>query len=213
MKLRQKFTLMIAIPIIAIGGVFGVGIYNFINIRSLVQNIILLEGDRISISEADRDSYQALVAELRSVNSASLEEAETYKLDFEENIQQTLDRVVTAEPRYTNEMKSVLNDFRDDYNTWTENSGEIIQRALNVAGGNARSVVAEQQAIESFNSVRNLIDELGELINNELELSLSLQRRLNVENALSLVLNGDRDFYQAYTAVLLLDKAATRRSL
>ena len=116
MKLRQKFTLMIAIPIIAIGGVFGVGIYNFINIRSLVQNIILLEGDRISISEADRDSYQALVAELRSVNSASLEEAETYKLDFEENIQQTLDRVVAAEPRYTNEMKSVLNDFRDDYN-------------------------------------------------------------------------------------------------
>ena len=212
MKLRQKFTLMIAIPIIAIGGVFGVGIYNFINIRSLVQNIILLEGDRISISEADRDSYQALVAELRSVNSASLEEAETYKLDFEENIQQTLDRVVTAEPRYTNEMKSVLNDFRDDYNTWTENSGEIIQRALNVAGGNARSVVAEQQAIESFNSVRNLIDELGELINNELELSLSLQRRLNVENALSLVLNGDRDFYQAYTAVLLLDKAATREA-
>ena len=210
MKIRNKFTLMIAIPILAIVGVFTVGILNFINIRTLVNKVVLLESDRISISEADRDSYQALVAELRSVDSSDIEEARGYESDFNENIGQAFDGVSSAESRYTDQMKKLLDEYRMDYTSWTDHSGEIVERSLRVVEGNMQSALAEQQAIASFNSVRELIDQLGVLINNQLATNLSLQRRINLESAQSLILNGDRDFYQAYTAILLLEKAENK---
>ena len=55
--------------------------------------------------------------------------------------------------------------------------------------------------------MRDKIDILGELINNQLSGRLDLDRRKSLEKAQSLVLNGDRDAYQAYVAQLLSFKS------
>ena len=213
MKIRTKFSIMIAIPILAILGVFLVGMINFINTRESISDIVLLEADRINISEADRDSYQALENIQNAVDSSGIQEAESYNSSFEENADQVYSRTGSGKERFTADILTEYNNFEEDYNLWIKDGRDIAQKALNVVEGNKLIFEESRLAIQSFNNVRSNIDQLGELINRELSRNLSLTRRLNLENALSLVLNGDRDLYQAYVATLLIDRAETREEL
>ncbi len=210
MKIRSKFTIMVAIPIISTLAVFSVGIFNFLSIRNSVGAIVVLDNDRVQISEADRDAHQALIAELSIVDSANLSEAELYRDTFQENVGQTWDRITAGEERFSSDMLESLNKFREDYTEWEKFSNEIIQRELKVVEGNRIKNEAKLAAIAAFNNARVIIDQIGELIDTELKRDLSISRRLNLENALSLVLNGDRDFYQAYTATLLVESVSNR---
>ena len=213
MRIRSKFTIMVAIPVVAILAVFAVGIYNFISIQNDLDRIVMLQNDRIEISEADRDAHQAIIAIADLQESSNKAEAEGYMNDFRENVQQTSDRIMGAEERYTPEMRNVLREFSADFSTWSSSGDEIGNRSLAVIGGNNMIIEAEQRAVANFNDVRNIIDEIGAMIDTELTKDLSLRRRLELERALSTVLNGDRDFYQAYTATLLAVRAETREDL
>lgn len=213
MSIRSKFALMVAIPILAILGVFLVGIINFNGIQHSLSEIVLLEGDRVMISEADRDAYQALVAESNVLSSVTLNDAQKNKADFDENADQAYSRISGSTERYTPEMMKVLSNFELNYNNWVDLTNEVLKRALNVVDGNRMRIEAGRTAIASFNTVRGYIDEIGASIDQQLGGDLSLQRRRDLESALSLILNGDRDFYQAYVATLLIERSVTKEDL
>ena len=61
--------------------------------------------------------------------------------------------------------------------------------------------------------MRDRIDQIGEIINNQLTENISFSRRRDLEEAQSLVLNGDRDAYQAYLAQLQAPDATSKEQL
>ncbi len=207
MLIKTKFSIIVAIPIISIFGIFMIGIINFLNIQTDIQEVLALQNDRIMISEADRDAYQALVSEMNSTGALSVAEAEQALSDYEENAEQTLNRVGTGESRFSPGMVAIFSAFKSDFGKWKDISSQIINKALNVSEANQRRDELESEAIKSFDNVRNIINQLGELIDQQLTGNLSASRRRALEQALSLVLNGDRDLYQAYTAALLMGRA------
>ena len=207
MLIKTKFSIIVAIPIISIFGIFMVGIINFLNIKTDIQEVLELQNDRIMISEADRDAYQALVSEMNSTGALSVADARKALSDYEENAEQTLKRVGTGESRFSPEMAVIFSAFKTDFDKWKDISLKIINKALNVSEANQRRDELESEAIKSFDNVRDIINRLGELIDQQLSGSLSAPRRRALEQALSLVLNGDRDLYQAYTAALLMGRA------
>ncbi|MBN1647751.1 MAG: methyl-accepting chemotaxis protein [Spirochaetales bacterium] len=61
--------------------------------------------------------------------------------------------------------------------------------------------------------MRDAIDKIGEIVDNQLKADISAGRRARLEEALSLVLNGDRDAYQTEVALMLLLQADDRETL
>ncbi len=184
-----------------------VGIINFLNIKTDIQEVLELQNDRIMISEADRDAYRALVSEMNSTGALSVADVRKALSDYEENAEQTLNRVGTGESRFSPEMAVIFSAFKTDFDKWKDISFKIINKALNVSEANQRRDELEYEAIKSFDNVHDIINRLGELIDQQLSGNLSASRRRALEQALSLVLNGDRDLYQAYTAALLMGRA------
>ncbi len=200
MKIRAKILLLVSIPIISSAVLAGLGLFSFNRMKETINNITILENDRATMIEADRDAYQAYLSEVESISASSVDNLNSAKASFEENAVQTWDRIRGPSERFTDKMKSIFKIFTDDYNNWRKNSETVIFLSEKTINGNIERNTASEKAEESFTSMRDNIDKLGALIDRQLSGRLSLERRKNLEEAQSLVLNGDRDAYQAYVA-------------
>ena len=213
MSIRWKFVLMIGIPMLAILLIFGIGLYSFYEIKNTSNEVDRLQNNRATMIDADRDAYQAFLAENMALHSTDIEQLKGLKEDNAENLKQTWDRIIGSSENFSEDMKPQLNTFKQEYADWKKRSAKILQLALETATGNAQRSEAAAKAIAAFNKMRDVIDQLGAMIDNGLKDTLSLARRLELENAQSLVLNGDRDAYQAYVAQLLAVTATDKGSL
>lgn len=213
MKIKVKFTLMAAIPILSIILILVIGWNSFIRIQDSVAKLSMLQDDRATMIDADRDAYQAFLAERDAVIAEDLTSVESRQASSKENLQQTWDRIVGPSANFREDMAENLAVFKQEYNDWRADSERIIELALQTVEENVQRNVASVEAIAAFELMRNEIDGLGEMIDNELSKTLTASRRRDLENALSLVLNGDRDAYQAYVAQLLVIGATTVEEL
>ena len=151
------------------------------------------------ILNADRDIYQALMAQEHLI--AGKGDASENERDFMENAQQVWDRfnqfreLLADEPEVTQPFA----DFEHTYKQWLEAS-----KSLNASLKESVTSTSLQQDDE-FQAMRSLLDQAGEQLRehtqrrkNEATDSADLQ--LYVE-ALSVILNADRDLYQALLAL------------
>ncbi|MCF7928608.1 MAG: HAMP domain-containing protein [Spirochaetales bacterium] len=162
---------------------------------------------------ADRDAYQAFLAEQTGVDILDVDQLESLQNDHQENIQQVKERMSGPSKRFSAEMESEYNEFSEQYNNWSQHGKSVITHALITAEERQEQIQEEQAAAEHFESMRSVIDEIGVEANSRLEGDLEPERRRELEQALSLVLNGDRDAYQAQVAQLKAQQETEREAL
>ena len=209
MKIKNKIMLIVGIPILSTALVAVLGFYSFNQMKNTISKVTVLESDRASMLEADRDAYQAYNSALECLTAKTSEQVLNAKASFIENKDQVWDRISAPSVRFTDEMTALFTGFTDEYNQWVKKSELVVSLSEKNIDGTINSDKASEKAINNFDNMRNIIDRLGEIIDKSLSQKLSLQRRLNLEKAQSLVLNSDRDAYQAYTAQLLSFQANT----
>lgn len=147
------------------------------------------------VLNADRDIYQALIAEERLMGNEGDRAAN--KQDFEENAQQVYDRFHQFRDYLADEPEVVapFHSFDGLYQTWLTASRELIDMS---SGGKALAESFKEQD-EKFQVVRDMLDDAGDKLRihtdaKKNEPGIDLQQYVE---ALSAVLNADRDMYQA----------------
>jgi methyl-accepting chemotaxis protein len=213
MKLKTQFLVLVGIPIIGMLIVFVVGITSFTNLRGQIEELNSLHSDYETMLEADRDAYQAFLAEDNAMEATEIESLQQLQKDYQENSGQTWDRITGPGEHFSSDMQSQFSRFKEQFNQWTSNGETIIETKLEIGEEIQEEEQAAQQAITAFNEMRGNIDQLGILIQEQLQADISPARRAELEEALSLVLNGDRDAYQAYVFQLLSRDATTKEQL
>ncbi|QGY41119.1 HAMP domain-containing protein [Pseudodesulfovibrio cashew] len=208
MSIKWKLLLMVSLPIAAIVIIFGVGLSSFYNINSAMSEVNSLHLDRATMNAADRDAYQAQVAIMHVLKADSQEELQGAQKDSEENLTQTWERIMGPAENFTPEMASNLDSFKAGYAEWKRRNEEIVSLSNETLASNQMRDQAEKKALDSFDAMRDVVNNLGEMIDGELrDQYLDPTRRVRLEEALSKVLNADRDAYQAYVAQLLITRA------
>ena len=202
MKLRGKFLLLVGIPLIGLIAVFITGVVSFSQLAGSIRNVTQIETDLASMLNADRDAYQVEVARMEAESltdeSALLDVQET----VEENLTQTEERLEEPAARFPEAMQAQLSRFREEYAKWSNDTREVVNLASATAANRREQAQAGEDATTAFGAMREIVDILGEQIEQQLQGSLGDSRRRELEQALSRVLNGDRDLYQAYVARL-----------
>lgn len=202
MTLRKKLNWILAIPLIGMAVIFLLGIVIFFSFKKNLDIINTWQNDRATMIDADRDAYQAFLGESQAMTELDKAVLEALETDYKENLQQTRDRILLPEENMNQAMLDYQAEFTGQYNNWTGDSRKVLSLALKTADAAALSLELDREIQGSFGRMRDMIDGVGERIDGELSGDLSLDRRLNLERAQSLVLNGDRDAYQALVAQL-----------
>ena len=213
MKIRTKIFLIISMPVVSTAVIALLGLYSFYHMRLTIGNVTALEADRATMIEGDRDAYQAFIGELESVSADTVEKLENAKASFNENSAQAWERIKGPSERFTDDMLSSFEIFTIEYNSWSGTSREVISLAEKTIQGSLERDAALAEAEKNFTSMRDVLNELGEAVDGELSGRLSAGRRRDLENALSLVLNGDRDAYQAYVSQIASFSAHTAEEM
>lgn len=207
MSIKVKLLLMVGVPVVAMIIIFAAGLTSFHVIENDMDSVNTLHMDRATMIDADRDAYQAQVAVMDAVAARTMEDLKTAHEDGKENTQQTLDRILGPAENFTSDMNGDLESFKTEFNAWKTANETVFSLTNETLGANIQRDEAEIKALESFDSMRNVIDELGVQIGKRLEDPyLNSEDRLKMEKALSLVLNADRDAYQAYVAQLIITR-------
>jgi methyl-accepting chemotaxis protein len=153
------------------------------------------------VLNADRDIYQALIAQERLMNGEGT--ATDNQAEFDENAQQVFDRFQKFRGFLADEPEVIapFANFDQLYKEWLEAS-----KSLNASfdAGKALSSNLQQQD-EKFQTMRNMLDDAGERLRQHItekkaasDGDVDLQQYVE---ALSEVLNADRDIYQARLAL------------
>ncbi len=200
MKLRNQFYLIAGIPIAGIIVIFTTGIISFSSIRTSMEHINLIQSDRATLLNADRDAYQAYLSELLIPNISDKESLMAEDAANRENLDQTRERIAEAAKNFTPGMEEEHSRFNDSFRRWETISRKIVDISRTTLDSRVQIQQSAETADAAFSGMRDRINSLGELLDTLLSGSLSISRRIALEQALSLTLNGDRDAYQAFLA-------------
>ncbi len=168
------------------------------------------EGIR-SLLNADRDAYQAHLAEIQALDMANLAELETIDADNAENIAQVKERMELASVAFGEGEANTYSLFQQQNDAWVKTSRNTIQMSLDLKDG----MLAQQQDLvsagTSFDTMRNNLDEIVGILEGQADALIALpaeerdaKRLQELEAALRLLINADRDLYQSYVAQLQL---------
>ena len=208
MSIKWKLLLMVGLPISAMVVIFVVGLASFYSIDGNMGEVNQLHLDRATMIDADRDAYQAQTAVMEALGAKSKDEFAAAAKASEENLTQTWERIIGPSARFTPEMSGALDEFKGGYGRWKKSNETILGLVGETLEANLTIEKHEQAALDSFDAMRDVIDKLGTMIDDRLkDPLLGPERRLRLEQALSKVLNADRDAYQAYVAQLLVVRA------
>ena len=208
MNIRFKLLAMVGLPVGAIVIILAVGLSSFYTIDSNMEHVNVLHMDRATMINSDRDAYQAQVAVMEATRARSAESLAKLKADIKENQQQTWDRMLGPSEHFIPEMAATFDGFKKGFESWKGSNNEIAALADQTMEGNLQRDASEKGALASFDSMRDVINNLGEEIDAQLKNpGLDMGRRMRLEEAMSKVLNADRDAYQAYVAQLLIIRA------
>ena len=205
MGIKWKLLLITGLPVSAILIIFAVGITSFNILDSNMVSVNDLHMDRATMIDADRDAYQAQVAVMKAETAPSVEALNADKAACAENMQQTWDRITGPAKGFTPAMDGDFNQFKTDFKAWEKANNTILQLTDETLAANLARDEAEKSALGSFGAMREIVNQLGEMADTRLKSPLLPEaERMRTEEALSLILNADRDAYQAYVAQLLI---------
>lgn len=207
MGIKWKLLLMVGLPISAMIIMIAVAEMSFYFINSNMKAVNSLHMERATMIDADRDAYQAQMATRDTLQIHSADALGQAEIANTENTQQTWDRIVGPSADFSQAMQEPLEAFKTGFNAWKSNNEAVFSIAKENMSSNIQRDRAETEALESFGSMRDTLDQLGEMATKRLAIpDLDPAERLRLEQALSMILNADRDAYQAYVAQLLITR-------
>ena len=134
---------------------------------------------------ADRDLYQAFVAERSLLDEAAGEFAQSLRDSHAENLQQAYERVHKyADMQPGAEAKALVAKFDAGFAQWKSTSGKVL--ALTESDPAAASALSYGDSEAQFEAMRDAIDKLGELEDNE----------ANAEGKAAMALGEERSWQQ-----------------
>lgn len=167
-----------------------------------MNEISIIQNAGSTLLNADRDAYQSFITEFQAMNTLDMDELTEIDKTHIENIQQVWDRVIGSGANLDESMTGTLNLFQEEFALWKTHSDKVIELSIKTANDYSQINLLTVKTAIDFSEMRNLIDIAGEAIHSALNQTLSPARRRELENAQSLILNGDRDAYQAEVSQL-----------
>ena len=153
------------------------------------------------VLNADRDIYQARLAQEKMLNGKAPNKEN--EVDFRENAQQVFDRFQLYRKYLQDEPQELLTPFKsfeELYNSWVNSS----ERLITSSNGSMQFSNAMIELDQKFQVIRNMLDQAGEKLHdytNEHKDEFNSANELNhFIEAITEVLNADRDLYQARLA-------------
>lgn len=153
------------------------------------------------VLNADRDIYQARLAQEKMLDGEGPKEAD--EEDFRDNAQQVFDRFQLYRQYLEDEPKDLLTPFESFntlYNEWLTSSERLISTSKGSTQFSEKMISLDNK----FLVIRNMLDEAGELLRTHIHNSKdqigSAEELNNYVEAITEVLNADRDLYQARLA-------------
>ncbi len=166
--------------------------------KKVESTIPTIEKSRQSLSlvlNADRDAYQAYVARLQTANSNNPADIAKEAQNNAENIQQVLDRTTMASNNFGSETSVIFSEFSESFPIWQENSKKAIKLAQERSTLYLDLIKSNDLSKHEFGIMRPYMDEITEMI--EKEVTTNPAKSQELFTLIDLVLNADRDAYQA----------------
>jgi methyl-accepting chemotaxis protein len=165
-----------------------------------VPDINALNESMSLVLNADRDAYQALVAINVAIDSPDMDFLDGKIKDFRENYQQVLERMERSSAKYDATGKRIYDSFIQERDEWNEGAEGIIALMRKLVPFQIEKDELKKQSIECFDAFRAKLDEYGNALADHVEKEQNVSTKASLESALTLVLNADRDAYQALLA-------------
>lgn len=163
LSIRIKYSIPFVISLLAL---FGIVISNNISMDKIEKELSIFPNNFMPaisvILNADRDLYQARVAELQYVHSTSSDPTE-YLESYEENAQQAAERFEKYRAHLSSypDVLSSLDSFDKAFQDWSAASRKAF--ALKDKGLSSEAIEqANNDSLSTFSSLRNLFDIAGE---------------------------------------------------
>lgn len=179
-------TRLLSIAGVCIAGVAGILILSVLGISHLQDNadavindefVPLIEKNLVEITKineavglilnADRDAYQALLAEKKAIFSVKLNNPKMLKKShgsYLENAQQVADRMGKASEQLEGNQKDLYTQFKAQYDQWREASGKVFEICKNNESTTMNDLIAYStgKSKASFGAMRDIIDQITE---------------------------------------------------
>lgn len=195
----------VMLPIISLA-IILIGLFTFmLFMNTLQKNVMKRHAEQYfeaitKALNADRDIYQARLAQEKML--AGEGEYDKNLADFNENAQQVFDRFQLYRSYLADEGKDFLTPFvhfEDLYQEWIKQS-----RALEHSMSASQKQSAEWLELgRQFSAIRNTLDQAGEKLHEytvKVEKKATLEQMERYFEAMTEILNADRDLYQARLA-------------
>ncbi len=143
-----------------------------------------LEASISKILNADRDAYQAYVAQILITNSTDANVATNYSESFLENATQTRDRVTQGAEIIGSTATEQKNKFLELYDIWNGYGTEVVELTISNIDKNLEIIQLFAQSENNFSSMRNNLDILGEMEKEQVDTSIVALEKLIDNTAL-----------------------------
>ena len=213
MKLRSKLLLLSIIPIIGMLAIFLLELRLYLKTTENMEEINQIQMDLQAILNGDRNGYQAFLSTIKAQKTYDEEYINQQIEEFQDSSKQLFELMTASSQRFKPEMMSKYKSFTTAYKNWEQSDRLIFEKAVSSSEYNANRLLASKRATDQFDKMRNEIAKLGNIIEQELAQRISTGRRKALEKALSLVLNSDRDAYQASMAQILAMNESNYKTL
>ncbi len=123
-----------------------------------------------NLLEADRDLYQALVAERTLVQLAGSGNRSEFEAEHRENLQQAMDRVrIYASKSDSSQGQALAQRFYQAFDNWKRASDEVVGLARSVAPSDAERARALSfgASYEMFSQARDLLDQMTQQVDEQ----------------------------------------------
>ncbi|MBN2703910.1 MAG: hypothetical protein JXR23_06830 [Pontiellaceae bacterium] len=123
-----------------------------------VPAITKLDGGIRVLLNADRDAYQALIAQTAALDEANLDQLDTIDLENSENIKQVQERLKEASAAFSAEENALYKDFEAEFKNWSTASRNTVTFTTELRDEMLALNKDMAKEIEVFDSMRNQLD-------------------------------------------------------
>ena len=154
---------------------------------------------------ADRDAYQAYLAQVEAMETVDDDRLSQLDADNLDNINQVQERVGKSSAQFDKDMNGPYETFKEQFLAWKDSSRETVKMSKDLADNFKQRKQLMSNSISQFDLMRDAIDRIELLLETKLKTitsdeSVSKTDLNDIYNSYSLLLNADRDGYQAYIA-------------
>ena len=221
MKLKGKILTLVSIPLAGLAIIAGGNAFMLRHVAGVVdetvaKNLLPIITDEVPrmnqlnnsieyLLNADRDAFQGYVAEMQVLSTQDESRVAELTATHGTELGQVAQRVESAAAHFDEAGRQTYAAFEQQYGQWKQSTDAVMQTSLTLARELSRRQTIYQEGVQTFGAMRQQLDDIVGLIEEEIESLRDVEdktRLLALHASVELLLNADRDAYQALVALL-----------